>query len=173
MRARGSWAESAASWLGGKNHIDLSADRYAADYDELKKTILGMREQAPPLGPLPEGFKSPARSQSAQRVGSNAQHIDLELFGRRLAIHDATTRLICLRQRVPVANPDLNLLCWIQQSLLFLLGASQLIQTSDGHSRPRWKILNVSSVLATSICFRKGLPSCRNSRSGKRIPRGI
>jgi hypothetical protein len=92
--ARGSWVESAASWLGGKNYIDLSADRYAAGYNELNKTLLGMREQAPALGPLPEGFKPPARSQSAERVRTNPQGVDFELFDRRLAIKDAAMRLI-------------------------------------------------------------------------------
>jgi TIR domain len=93
--ARGSWTEASPSWLVGSRYIDLSdAARYAAGYDELNKTLPGMREQAPPLGPLPKGFKPPARSQSAERVRSNAQHIDLELFDRRLAIHDAAMRLI-------------------------------------------------------------------------------
>ena len=47
--ARGSWAESAASWLSGKNYIDLSAARYAAGYEELRKTIYGTRAQPPHL----------------------------------------------------------------------------------------------------------------------------
>jgi TIR domain len=51
--ARGSWAEAAPSWLLGSLCIDLSVVRCAAGYEELKKTLLGVREQAPPLGPLP------------------------------------------------------------------------------------------------------------------------
>src|SRR5262249_36109186 len=68
--------------------------RYAEGYEDLKKTLLGMREQAPPLGPLPEGFKAAARNHSAERIPANAQHMDLGLFDRRLAIQDAAMRLI-------------------------------------------------------------------------------
>jgi hypothetical protein len=46
------------------------------------------------LGPLPEGFKPPAHSQTAERVRTNPQGIDFELFERRLAIKDAALCLI-------------------------------------------------------------------------------
>ena len=92
--ARGSWAESAASWLSGKNYIDLSAARYAAGYKELRKTIYGARAQPPPLGPPPLGYKPPLHVQPPERLRTEPRRVDLELFDRRVAIHDAAMRLI-------------------------------------------------------------------------------
>jgi hypothetical protein len=61
--AKGSWSESAASWLSGKRYIDLSDDaRYAPGYEELRKTICGTYAQPPPLGPPPPGYTPPAHS---------------------------------------------------------------------------------------------------------------
>jgi hypothetical protein len=93
--ARGPWTEASPSWLVGRRYIDLSdAARYSAGYNELKKTILGIRDQPPPLGRLPQEYTPPSRSQPAERVRSKSQGVNLELFDRRLAIHDAAMRLI-------------------------------------------------------------------------------
>jgi hypothetical protein len=66
--AKGSWAESAASWLRGKSYIDLSTDaQYATGYQELRATIFGTRTQPPPLGPLPPGYTPRPHNQPVHR----------------------------------------------------------------------------------------------------------
>jgi hypothetical protein len=57
--ARGTWTEAAPPWLVGTQYIDLSEpSRYEGGYKELLETLLGTRPQAPPLGPLPSGYRS-------------------------------------------------------------------------------------------------------------------
>ena len=47
----GTWFEAAPSWLAGKYHINLTGDPYSErDYEDLARTLLGIRETAPPLG---------------------------------------------------------------------------------------------------------------------------
>ena len=47
----GSWQEAAPSWLSGKYYIKLTGDPYSErDYEELVRTLLGIREPLPPLG---------------------------------------------------------------------------------------------------------------------------
>ena len=54
---QGSWSSSLPSWLKGKLSIDLSGNPYSeANYDELRRTLLGIREHAPPVTPA----KTPA-----------------------------------------------------------------------------------------------------------------
>ena len=49
---RGTWPESAPSWLLGRVQVDLSGGPYSEpQYEELLRTLLGAREQAPPVGP--------------------------------------------------------------------------------------------------------------------------
>lgn len=48
---KGSWSEAAPSWLLGKYHINLSAEPYSErHYEDLLRTLLGIRETAPPIG---------------------------------------------------------------------------------------------------------------------------
>lgn len=48
--ARGSWEESAPSWLKGKYYVDLSSpERYRVNYSDLTSTLLGTRSLAPAL----------------------------------------------------------------------------------------------------------------------------
>jgi hypothetical protein len=47
----GSWEQAAPSWLAGKYYINLSGDPYSdIAYADLVRTLLGTREQAPPIG---------------------------------------------------------------------------------------------------------------------------
>jgi hypothetical protein len=51
---RGEWQGAAPSFCLGKYYIDLSSDPYSEEkYQDLLSTLLGKREQAPPLGELP------------------------------------------------------------------------------------------------------------------------
>lgn len=48
---QGSWDESAPSWLAGKYHVNLSGEPYPdRGYTDLVRTLLNIRETAPPLG---------------------------------------------------------------------------------------------------------------------------
>ncbi len=65
--ARGAWEEAAPTWLVGTQYIDLAEpSRYEAGYEELLETLLGMRPKAPPLGPLPAAYGSPASRNHVQ-----------------------------------------------------------------------------------------------------------
>jgi hypothetical protein len=47
----GDWSEAAPSWLRGKYYVNLSGDPYSErDYEDLVRTLLGIRETAPPIG---------------------------------------------------------------------------------------------------------------------------
>ena len=48
---RGAWSEAAPSWLLGKYYINLAGDPYSErDYEDLVRTLLGIRETPPPIG---------------------------------------------------------------------------------------------------------------------------
>ena len=47
----GTWLEAAPSWLAGKYYINLTGDPYSERYyEDLVRTLLGIRETAPPIG---------------------------------------------------------------------------------------------------------------------------
>jgi len=47
----GAWPQAAPSWLLGKYYINLSGEPYSErDYEDLVRTLLGIRETAPPVG---------------------------------------------------------------------------------------------------------------------------
>jgi predicted phosphodiesterase len=47
----GTWPEVAPSWLAGKYYINLTGNPYSErQYEDLVRTLLGVRETAPPLG---------------------------------------------------------------------------------------------------------------------------
>src|SRR5271157_162615 len=47
----GSWQQAAPSWLLGKYYVNLSGDPYSErDYEDLVRTLLGVRDAAPPIG---------------------------------------------------------------------------------------------------------------------------
>ena len=47
----GVWSQAAPSWLSGKYYINLSGEPYSErDYEDLVRTLLGIRETAPPVG---------------------------------------------------------------------------------------------------------------------------
>jgi hypothetical protein len=47
----GIWTEAAPSWLLGKYHVNLTGNPYSErDYVDLVRTLLGIRETAPPVG---------------------------------------------------------------------------------------------------------------------------
>ena len=48
---RGAWKDASPSWLSGKYYINLSGEKYSErNYEDLVRTLLGVRETAPPIG---------------------------------------------------------------------------------------------------------------------------
>ncbi|MFZ0902012.1 MAG: toll/interleukin-1 receptor domain-containing protein [Candidatus Sulfotelmatobacter sp.] len=63
---KGAWSEAAPSWLLGKYYINLAGDPYSErDYEDLVRTLLGIRETAPPIG-KPMATISPSATQESQ-----------------------------------------------------------------------------------------------------------
>jgi len=59
------WPQAAPSWLSGKYYINLSGEPYSErDYEDLVRTLLGVRETAPPLGE-PMATITPKHSQTS------------------------------------------------------------------------------------------------------------
>lgn len=55
---KGGWREAAPSWVSGKYYVDLSGEQYSEKhYLDLLLTLLGQREQAPPLGLPPDNVQ--------------------------------------------------------------------------------------------------------------------
>ena len=67
----GVWQEAAPSWLLGKYYINLSGNPYSErDYEDLVRTLLGVRETAPPIGrPLATISSSAAQDSISVQVG--------------------------------------------------------------------------------------------------------
>ena len=64
--ARGTWEDTAPSWLKGKYYIDLSSpDRYEKNYPDLLATFLGERQIAPPLRRSLETSSNPQTKESS------------------------------------------------------------------------------------------------------------
>ena len=64
--ARGTWEESAPSWLKGKYYVDLStAENYRKNYPDLTSTMLRTRPVAPPLGKRSKALRGNAIKESA------------------------------------------------------------------------------------------------------------
>ncbi|MGA8482566.1 MAG: hypothetical protein WB696_31730 [Chthoniobacterales bacterium] len=75
--ARGTWTEAAPAWLVGTQYIDLSEpSRYEGGYKDLLETLLGTRPQAPPLGPLPSGYRSTASTSQVQESSAEQALLD-------------------------------------------------------------------------------------------------
>jgi hypothetical protein len=54
----GNMKSSIPSWLSGKYFLDFSDDtKYDSSFDDLMRTLLGLRKAAPPLGKIPEKYR--------------------------------------------------------------------------------------------------------------------
>ena len=84
----GSWPDAAPSWLLGKYYINLTGDPYSErDYEDLVRTLLGIRQTAPPVGkPLATIARGNQRPQALQRAGSEFEDIKLT----RVIVEDVT-----------------------------------------------------------------------------------
>jgi len=86
----GSWPEAAPSWLLGKYYINLTGDPYSErDYGDLVRTLLGIRETAPPLG-KPMATIAPRADQGSQPLQANASAEFEDIKITRVIVEDIT-----------------------------------------------------------------------------------
>jgi hypothetical protein len=73
----GNWSQAAPSWLAGKYYINLSDDPYSErDYADLVRTLLGVRQTAPPVGSPMATIKKTAEPD--QELSSKIENTDFE-----------------------------------------------------------------------------------------------
>jgi TIR domain-containing protein len=86
----GSWPEAAPSWLLGKYYINLTGAQYSErDYEDLVRTLLGIRETAPPIG-KPMATIAPHASQGFQALQSSASSEFEDIKITRVIVEDIT-----------------------------------------------------------------------------------
>src|SRR5712691_3087186 len=67
----GAWSQAAPSWLLGKYRINLTGEPYSErDYEDLVRTLLGIREAAPPIG-KPMATIAPKTNREAKPPGES------------------------------------------------------------------------------------------------------
>jgi hypothetical protein len=86
----GAWTESAPSWLAGKYYINLSGNPYSErDYGDLARTLLGIRETAPPLGqPMATLRGATSATTAAPPTASPEEFDDIKIT--RVIVEDIT-----------------------------------------------------------------------------------
>ncbi|MGH9489830.1 MAG: toll/interleukin-1 receptor domain-containing protein [Terriglobales bacterium] len=86
----GEWKQAAPSWLLGKRYIDLSGDPYRErDYEDLVRTLLGIRETAPPLGREMATIAEVNRVQEASAASREVENDD-DIRITRVIVEDIT-----------------------------------------------------------------------------------
>jgi hypothetical protein len=77
----GAWPQAAPSWLLGKYYINLSGDPYSErDYEDLVRTLLGVRETAPPIGKPMAAIAQKANPESAASpMNTSPQFEDIKI----------------------------------------------------------------------------------------------
>jgi hypothetical protein len=77
----GAWTEAAPSWLVGKYYINLSGEPYSPrDYEDLVRTLLGIRETAPPIGkPMATIAPEMNRDSGSLPVTTNPEFEDIKI----------------------------------------------------------------------------------------------
>ncbi len=87
---RGTWTEAAPSWLVGKYYINLSGNPYSErDYEDLVRTLLGIRETAPPLGkPMTTIQPRPSAGAAAAKANQSDDFEDIRIT--RVIVEDIT-----------------------------------------------------------------------------------
>jgi hypothetical protein len=86
----GPWSQAAPSWLLGKYHVNLSGDPYSErDYEDLVRTLLGIRETAPPIGkPMATIATSANRESESLPVSTSSEFEDIKIT--RVIVEDIT-----------------------------------------------------------------------------------
>jgi hypothetical protein len=86
----GSWPEAAPSWLLGKYHITLTGEPYSErQYEDLVRTLLGIRETAPPIGkPMATIVAGTNREPEPLRGNVSSEFEDIKIT--RVIVEDIT-----------------------------------------------------------------------------------
>ena len=86
----GAWSEAAPSWLLGKYHINLTGEPYSErDYEDLVRTLLGIRETAPPIGkPMATIATKTSRESGPSSASANPQFEDVKII--RVVVEEIT-----------------------------------------------------------------------------------
>jgi len=86
----GTWLQAAPSWLSGKYYINLSGNSYAErDYEDLVRTLLRIRETAPPIGkPMATINPNTNPRPEASRHSTSADFEDIKIT--RVIVEDIT-----------------------------------------------------------------------------------
>jgi hypothetical protein len=86
----GPWQQAAPSWLLGKYHINLAGNPYSErDYEDLVRTLLGIRETAPPIG-KPMSTISPIQGQGSESPAEKAAPEFEDIRITRVIVEDTT-----------------------------------------------------------------------------------
>jgi hypothetical protein len=73
----GVWSQAAPSWLLGKYYINLSGEPYSErDYEDLVRTLLGIRETAPPIGKPMATIAPKTNRESGSSSGSTSSEFE-------------------------------------------------------------------------------------------------
>jgi hypothetical protein len=87
---KGAWPEAAPSWLLGKYYINLAGDPYSErDYEDLVRTLLGIRQTAPPIG-KPMATIGPRANQESQPLQASAGPEFEDIKITRVIVEDVT-----------------------------------------------------------------------------------
>ncbi|MBI3246664.1 MAG: toll/interleukin-1 receptor domain-containing protein [Deltaproteobacteria bacterium] len=86
----GTWPLAAPSWLAGKYYINLSGNPYSErDYEDLVRTLLGIRETAPPIGkPMATVNPNTNPQPEASRRSPSVDFEDIKIM--RVIVEDIT-----------------------------------------------------------------------------------
>jgi hypothetical protein len=86
----GRWPQAAPSWLLGKYHINLTGEPYSErQYEDLVRTLLGIRETAPPIGqPMATIVGSANRESESSRGNLRSEFEDITIT--RVIVEDIT-----------------------------------------------------------------------------------
>ena len=87
---KGGWSEAAPTWLHGKYYINLAGDPYSErDYEDLVRTLLGIREMAPPIGKPMATINARANQQSQPlQTNPSSEFVDIKIT--RVIVEDIT-----------------------------------------------------------------------------------
>src|ERR1019366_7293807 len=86
----GTWPQAAPSWLAGKYYVNLTGDPYSERaYEDLVRTLLGIRQAAPPIGkPLATIDSSASKNIESPSAPKDATFEDIKII--RIIVEDVT-----------------------------------------------------------------------------------
>jgi TIR domain len=86
----GEWPQAAPSWVIGKYYINLAGDPYSErDYEDLVRTLLGIREEPPPIGKPMSTIAPNVSREAASMVETTASRFE-DVKITRVIVEDIT-----------------------------------------------------------------------------------